>query len=95
LHYVPFWSMGRILYFHHYIPASILSSMLSAVILDYLIVSSRMMFPRSFMFVVLYVVGLLYTFYLFAPLVYGMGLILSPDANSKMYGLRWIGSWEF
>lgn len=29
LHYVPFWGMGRILYFHHYFPALLFSSMLS------------------------------------------------------------------
>ena len=35
LHYVPFWSMGRVLYFHHYFPALLYSSMLTAVIFDY------------------------------------------------------------
>lgn len=29
LHYVPFWAMGRVLYFHHYFPALIFNSMLS------------------------------------------------------------------
>lgn len=29
LHYVPFWTMGRVLYFHHYFPALIFSSMLT------------------------------------------------------------------
>lgn len=37
LHYFPFYGMGRILYFHHYFPAAIFSSMLTAVILDYLL----------------------------------------------------------
>lgn len=37
LHYFPFYGMGRILYFHHYFPAVIFSSMLSAVIIDYLL----------------------------------------------------------
>ena len=37
LHYFPFYGMGRILYFHHYFPAAIFSSMLSAVIIDYLL----------------------------------------------------------
>jgi dolichyl-phosphate-mannose-protein mannosyltransferase len=35
LHYVPFWSMGRVLYFHHYFPAQLYASMLAAVIIDY------------------------------------------------------------
>jgi dolichyl-phosphate-mannose-protein mannosyltransferase len=29
LHYVPFWAMGRVLYFHHYFPALLFSSMLT------------------------------------------------------------------
>ena len=36
LHYFPFYAMGRVLYFHHYFPAAIFSSMLTAIILDYL-----------------------------------------------------------
>lgn len=29
LHYVPFWAMGRVLYFHHYFPAVIFNSLLT------------------------------------------------------------------
>lgn len=32
LHYVPFWGMGRVLYFHHYFPALIFNSMLTGKI---------------------------------------------------------------
>ncbi|GFQ91933.1 protein O-mannosyl-transferase 2 [Trichonephila clavata] len=37
LHYLPFFAMSRVLYFHHYFPALIFNSMLSAVILNYLL----------------------------------------------------------
>jgi len=33
LHYAPFWVMGRVLYFHHYFPALMFSSMLSGKVL--------------------------------------------------------------
>ena len=29
LHYLPFWTMGRILYFHHYLPAFFFSTMIT------------------------------------------------------------------
>ena len=35
LHYIPFWAMGRVLYFHHYFPALLYSSMLTAVVFDF------------------------------------------------------------
>lgn len=31
LHYLPFWAMGRVLYFHHYFPAVIFNSMLTGM----------------------------------------------------------------
>lgn len=31
LHYIPFWAMGRVLYYHHYFPALIFNSMLTGM----------------------------------------------------------------
>ena len=45
LHYIPFWGMGRVLYFHHYFPAQLYASMITAVVLDYLI---QVSFERIF-----------------------------------------------
>ena len=39
LHYVPFWSMARVLYYHHYFTALLFANMISAAILDYLLQS--------------------------------------------------------
>ena len=37
LHYIPFWTMGRVLYVHHYYPALLFSSMLTGVLIDHLL----------------------------------------------------------
>lgn len=37
LHYLPFWAMGRVLYFHHYFPAVIFNSMLTGIEMFYLL----------------------------------------------------------
>ena len=37
IHYVPFWAMGRVLYFHHYFPALLYSSMLTAIVFDHVL----------------------------------------------------------
>lgn len=37
LHYLPFWAMGRVLYFHHYFPAVYFASMMTGVTLDYML----------------------------------------------------------
>lgn len=47
LHYVPFWGMGRILYFHHYFPALLYSSMLTSVTINFIIDYSYMIMPRN------------------------------------------------
>lgn len=101
LHYVPFWAMGRILYFHHYFPALIFSSMMSGVILDYLMecialsLTERAVGRIYYTFTAGMIAGLVYSFYLFAPLVYGFDATPSTETNSTMHGMRWLDSWEF
>lgn len=79
LHYVPFYFMGRVLYFHHYFPASIFSCMLTAMTFDYLITSignklgissSSLARRKSELFIVLMAI-VVYTFAKFTPLTYG------------------------
>ncbi|XP_077123620.1 protein O-mannosyl-transferase 2 isoform X3 [Ranitomeya variabilis] len=101
LHYLPFFFMGRVLYYHHYFPAMLFSSMLSAVTFWSLLrLGAAILCPsrRSAVCAVgmtLLSGTLLYSFYLFHPLAYGMVGSLSDAANSPMAGLRWMDSWDF
>ncbi|XP_060790024.1 protein O-mannosyl-transferase 2 isoform X3 [Neoarius graeffei] len=101
LHYMPFYIMGRILYYHHYFPAMLFSSMLTGITLDILLQNADLLFSpavskcilRAGQMVLLF--GLLQSFYLFHPLSYGMKGPLAHDPASYMAGLRWLDSWEF
>jgi len=101
IHYVPFWSMGRVLYFHHYFPALLFASMLSGVIIDYAVDSLYLQLPKilshKFYYTSFCLItsGLVYSFVLFKQLSYGMSLASADKSNSTMYGLRWLDSWDF
>lgn len=79
IHYVPFYFMGRVLYFHHYFPAFLFSSMLTAMNLDFLItillgkcrLSSNSLARRRMEFVVLLGSIVIYTYTKFIPITYG------------------------
>uniref|UniRef100_A0A8C2E9S8 Protein O-mannosyl-transferase 2 n=1 Tax=Cyprinus carpio TaxID=7962 RepID=A0A8C2E9S8_CYPCA len=95
LHYLPFYIMGRILYYHHYFPAMLFSSMLTGTTNLHLLFSSSIShhLMRGGQFILL--LGFIYSFYLFHPLSYGMRGPLAQDPASSMAGLRWMESWEF
>ncbi|XP_045537756.1 protein O-mannosyl-transferase 2 [Papilio machaon] len=101
LHYVPFWAMGRVLYFHHYFPALVFSSMLTGILTEYLLRSIKSyLSPELGRSVYQCAMGLVisstvYSFYLFSPLAYGMTGPLAHEPNSTMTGLKWLESWEF
>nr|XP_049704697.1 protein O-mannosyl-transferase 2 [Helicoverpa armigera] len=101
LHYVPFWAMGRVLYFHHYFPALVFSSMLTGILTEYLLTSIKnFLSPELGKTVYHCIIGLvvsttIYSFYLFAPLAYGMNGPLAHEPNSTMAGLKWLETWEF
>ncbi|XP_053553342.1 protein O-mannosyl-transferase 2 [Bombina bombina] len=101
LHYCPFYFMGRVLYFHHYFPAMLFSSMLTGLTCCVLLklCSRSLSHPMKdkiymtgicFLFLVL-----IYSFYLFHPLAYGMVGPLADEPGSVMSGLRWMDSWDF
>ncbi|KAJ8938509.1 hypothetical protein NQ318_005173 [Aromia moschata] len=101
LHYVPFWGMGRVLYFHHYFPALLFSSMITGILIDYLLEEVPKFFSgqtaKTIYHVMLGIVlsTIIYSFYLFAPLAYGMSGPTANEPNSTMHGLKWIDTWEF
>ncbi|KAM4690845.1 protein O-mannosyl-transferase 2 [Rhinophrynus dorsalis] len=101
LHYCPFYFMGRVLYFHHYFPAMLFSSMLTGLTCSVLLkLCCGSLCPTIRHSVYLAGIGslllvLLYSFYLFHPLAYGMVGPLADDLGSPMYGLRWMDSWDF
>lgn len=101
LHYAPFYTMGRILYYHHYFPAMLFSSMLTGITLDTLLQTADLWLrpPYSHWLIrfgqVVLFCSILYSFYLFNPLSYGMRGPLAHDPASTMAGLKWLDSWEF
>ncbi|XP_006134873.4 protein O-mannosyl-transferase 2 isoform X2 [Pelodiscus sinensis] len=101
LHYLPFFMMGRVLYFHHYFPAMLFSSMLTGITWDTLLKFCvehlscsvrRRVYPYGMLTLMLLIV---FSFYLFHPLSYGMVGPMASDPKSPMAGLRWLESWEF
>uniref|UniRef100_A0A8C2ZT75 Protein O-mannosyl-transferase 2 n=1 Tax=Cyclopterus lumpus TaxID=8103 RepID=A0A8C2ZT75_CYCLU len=96
LHYAPFYTMGRVLYFHHYFPAMLFSSMLTA---DY----CNLYHCQLGLKIHLEIIGKKITFnfrtclnfYLFHPLSYGMTGPLAHEPGSAMAGQKWMDSWEF
>ncbi|KAE8586088.1 hypothetical protein XENTR_v10021546 [Xenopus tropicalis] len=101
LHYCPFYFMGRVLYFHHYFPAMLFSCMLTGVTCSVLLKLCTRFLPSTvhhsvYMAAMCFVhLILLYSFYLFHPLSYGMMGTLADSQDSPMFGLRWMESWEF
>lgn len=103
IHYLPFFAMGRVLYYHHYFPAAIFSSCLSAVLLDYFLVQLPPVFhlsPSVAHFAIGTIVAIVvYSFYIFSPLAYGIITEAVPDSNvtvsNSMESLKWLESWEF
>uniref|UniRef100_A0A8C3LXY3 Protein O-mannosyl-transferase 2 n=1 Tax=Chrysolophus pictus TaxID=9089 RepID=A0A8C3LXY3_CHRPC len=90
LHYLPFFMMGRVLYFHHYFPAMLFSSMLTGKYWISLCCQTVSLLPSSGGSHVWWL-----GFYLFHPLSYGMIGPMASDPSSPMAGLRWMDSWEF
>uniref|UniRef100_A0AAQ5Z4D4 Protein O-mannosyl-transferase 2 n=1 Tax=Amphiprion ocellaris TaxID=80972 RepID=A0AAQ5Z4D4_AMPOC len=101
LHYAPFYTMGRVLYYHHYFPAMLFSSMLTGITVDILLNSADLILQPPYsdwmqrVGQMVLLLSVLYSFYLFHPLSYGMTGPLAHEPGSAMAGLKWMDSWEF
>ncbi|RWS06523.1 Protein O-mannosyl-transferase 2-like protein, partial [Dinothrombium tinctorium] len=100
IHYLPFFAMGRVLYFHHYFPAFIFSCMLSAVVINYIIeitqciVLIRKVATNLDHFLLGTILSIAaYSFYAFSPLSYG--IIADSKSANATNSLKWLESWEF
>ena len=103
MHYLPFYSMGRVLYYHHYFPAAIFSSCLSAVLLEFVVENVLRIFKFSSNVGHLVYGSLLamlvYSFILFSPLAYGIVSQEVSNSNTtavnSVQNIKWLDSWEF
>jgi dolichyl-phosphate-mannose-protein mannosyltransferase len=100
LHYLPFYLMGRVLYFHHYFPALMFSIMLAGVTLEFCIRMLTLLlhpFLKPFFYhfaVGLVLVVIIASFVMFMPLAYGMSGPKSDNPESSVYGLKWLPDWD-
>lgn len=79
----------------------IIKSYFLGVIIDYLLEEIPKLFAERVKhtvyhtLVVFVLSSMVYSFYLFAPLAYGMSGPSANEANSTMFGLKWLETWEF
>lgn len=109
IHYVPFYAMGRVLYYHHYFPASIFSCLFSGVLIDLALklVSRTIMKTSNYSRSIVYsglcisIAIVSKSFIDFSPLAYGIidtnekNETTASTAASPLDHLRWLESWEF
>jgi len=101
LHYFPFYAMGRVLYFHHYFPAYLLSAMFSGIFIEYLCFCIAACFKTaglqkktySIVFSCL-LLCIVLSFYAFRGLTYGMSGPMGNDPNATQAAYKWLESWE-
>lgn len=93
LHYVPFYFMGRVLYFHHYFPAFIFSCIQTAITYDFvatklgklLCATRKSLSKRKAELMCIIISIVFYTFIKFIPLTYGTrSEFIDRDLNKTM-----------
>ncbi|CAL4102455.1 unnamed protein product [Meganyctiphanes norvegica] len=100
MHYVPFWAMDRILYYHHYFPALQFSSMLTAVVLGYLLESLSDILPRrranhAFHWGTgIFLIFVMWSFHLYKDIGYGYPTVGGFNSTNSTYRhLRFFEEW--
>jgi dolichyl-phosphate-mannose-protein mannosyltransferase len=106
LHYLPFFLMGRMLFLHHYLPAFILTVILTTTLIDFLgrqpaVPKMKANLPMaqwqsgqgSIVFhalVVLLIALNVGLYFYFMPLTYGTGF----ETLEKLRSRKWFKSWD-
>ncbi|WUR05076.1 dolichyl-phosphate-mannose--protein mannosyltransferase [Vairimorpha necatrix] len=79
MHYIPFFKVSRVLYFHHYYPALFFALLSLCYVLKHM----------SHKYLQIFIGASIYFYFLFSPLTYGF---INPD---RIRTLRFIQSWNF
>lgn len=89
LHYFPFFTMARTLYLHHYLPAYVMSAMLTAAVVDY---NLRRASRPALLHATLVVLGIavVATFVYFIPITYGTRI-----STAALEGRKWASTWDW
>ena len=88
LHYVPFFFMGRALYFHHYLPSYLFSALIFTSLYEILALKYRIL--KNAVVVGVFFGLIMLTFLHFSCLSYG-----SNHDKSHFESLKWLKTWHF
>ena len=95
IHYVPFFTMDRALFLHHYLPAVVFQVTLSAVVMDHVynhVMPSDVRVRKLFLGLIgLVLLAVVWSFYFFSPLSYGLRSLTPESIASR----RWLSTWDF
>ena len=92
MHYFPFFTMSRSLYLHHYLPAFMISCMMTGLLFDHFLKTTK----RQLTWNAIAVVGLILAsvtvaaFVYFAPITFASDMPLE-DLNKK----KWVSTWDW
>jgi dolichyl-phosphate-mannose-protein mannosyltransferase len=89
VHYLPFFTMSRTLYLHHYLPAYQISCMISGAMLDYSFYKSK---KKTLLYGMLGIAAILtmLSFFYFSAITYGY-----PIASGALDSKKWLQSWDW